>query len=475
MVKAMQRLLSPCGEQDGEHVLSRNVHSLCAVVDKLPTGQALKFGDAEVAASSRARNPPVSESGLEGIAYAVVPHTRPNASISSVPGGSAILEFVTQRPDDVHSEKVKLPLANTIFQTGTPSTMFFSTWAHDVVGNQLKMIENAEASYHVVDLGARKGTPEHTVSALGVPLLPLTLPRSVNGSMGNIIRQFVGPDGKPLKASLELEEAVPRFFSARGQPPQTTTVWALVMPREIHERMRNRTWKLQSMFLDRTEKEAAAKIDLWERLWKSEPPCWNTLVQFALSNGARLHRVLSGGGGWGKKAGLLSLDPVSAVSRGKTEDIIPSSILGDPEDLASTLTPVARDGDAVQFFISPVSTMSAEASRMPRAAQAASSEDFWSLEFGSIPSTIDEAPGQSWQYLDSSSDEISVFQNSFGALSEKGMELTMTTRRPEHDTAVRANTTMIDAPFSRLSIVYVRGHGSKNTASNAVGEPDSVL
>jgi hypothetical protein len=204
--------------------------------------------------------------------------------------------------------------------------------------------------------------------------------------------------------------------------------------------------------------------DVWERLWRSNPPAWSTLVSKALTEGARLHRVLSGGGGWGQKAGLLSLDPVPAseVADPLESGDIPRMI-NDPEDFASTLTPVVRNGDSIQFFISPKSDLAEEAGKFdsydmfrPLLRPKAESQPLgW--ELGMIPSTMDSIPGESWQHVSTEQNQVNCFWGGFGALTEGGMTLTRHVKGSGDKAGLVPNTTTVDVPFSRFWAAEERG------------------
>lgn len=196
----------------------------------------------------------------------------------------------------------------------------------------------------------------------------------------------------------------------------------------------------------------------------------------AITEGARLHRVLSGGGGWGKKAGLLSLDPVPAneAAEPSKHDDLPNTI-NDPEDFESTLTPVVRDGDSIQFFISPKSDLEkiAQETNTRRLASVVPKRH-WGWELGTIPSTIDSVPGESWQHRPRPTKKIHV-HHGFGALTEGPMTLT----RHSHvnsDKDVTVNVTTIDVPFSRLSAsTYTRTKvdaGIKYTKKEGIQKKD---
>ncbi|KAF1849404.1 uncharacterized protein K460DRAFT_90347 [Cucurbitaria berberidis CBS 394.84] len=440
-----------------------DIHALCAVVDKLPVGRAFKFettlGD-EI--SRRTTEPPVAETGLEGIAYVTLPAT---ASVSSTAPSSSekgAIDFVLNEHtagEQIISDSLRLPLANTIFQTGTPTTMTLTSWKSRGTTERLKLLSKTNVSHHGIRIAGRNQYVDQIIPTLSIPLVPLTVPRRVEGCMGNIIRRIVNSDGESVTASSELEGVVPRFFKSRGEPAQATSAWALVIPGSMAASMSARTTRLLAKVLDKSEKGVDKRDELWERLWRSDPPCWNMLVSKALAEGARLHRVLSGGGGWGKKAGLLSLDPVpasDALDQLNAHDL--PSILSDPEDFASTLTPVIHDGDFIQFFTLPNSKIDVEANYQLDSLEKLTvlpKQNSWGWEFGTIPSTADSMPGGSWQHTTSTSRKVSVFENSFGALAEGGLTLTRRFPGKEGGSSPSVGTTMVDVPFSRFWAVEV--------------------
>ncbi|KAH7385997.1 hypothetical protein BKA66DRAFT_67022 [Pyrenochaeta sp. MPI-SDFR-AT-0127] len=444
------------------------IRALCAVVDKLPTGRAFRsaatIGD-EVA--RRMVEPPVAEAGFEGIAYATLPATASVSSTAPVSSDKAAIDFIVNEhtaDGNKNSDVLRVPLANTVFQTGTATTMTFSTWKARSTTERLELVTKSSISHHGVRIAGRDRAVDRTVSALSIPLVPLTVPRRVEGCMGNIIRRVTGPEGNALTASSELEEVVPRFFKSRGESAQATTAWALVIPGPMSETMSLRTKKLLATLQTNSEVNHEGN-DLWERLWQDDPPAWNTLVPTALAEGARLHRVLSGGGGWGKKAGLLSLDPVptSDHAHQQSPGEIPS-MLEDPQDFASTLTPVVQDGDFVQFFVSPGLGAGAGGSEPNGLAEflALPKQDIFGWEFGTIPSTVDSLPGGSWQHTNSTSNEVSVFKNTFGALAEGGLMLTQRILAKKGETASAMGATIVDVPFSRFWAVELSDKGGSN-------------
>lgn len=460
---------------EASHHEGLHIRALCAVVDKLPIRRVHRVPQ-HPELSLRSIKPSVAEIGLEGIAYAFL---LPDDSVSSQalsPSDKGAIDFIYAEhdfKDTIYHDTLRLPLSNTVFQTGTPSTMILSTWKTLGVDRELTPVSKTSISHHGIRLIERQD-PSQLRPILNVPLIPLTMPRIVQGCMGNIIRGVIGPEGKAMQASSELENVVPQFFRSRGQPAQATVAWALVIPGGLKAVIAARTDELLSGLPTDNEGTASKREDTWERLWRSDPPLWNTLVSKAISEGARLHRVLSGGGGWGKKAGLLSLDPVptnQVVEPSKDNDFL--GMANDPEDFESTLTPVVRDGDSIQFFISPksdVEQMAQEYNNVDgvRALAASDGGEPWGWELGTVPSTIDSVPGESWQHRPSESTNIYTFHG-FGALTEGPMTLTQHSQ-VDKSKASSVNTTTIDVPFSRLS-ASVRLAKPRREKED-VGEPD---
>lgn len=457
--KALRRAYAHVLDRDDQ--LPVRVHALCAAVDKLPTPEPVSIVDTlKAQASARMRGPPVRETGFEGMAYATLCFSDSIPSQPSVPDETAAISFVAPTAPDAPGAFVdilRLPLANTVFQTGSPTTMAYSIWEKGSGMRELTLKSKQDVTHHTIRMQDKGGT-RHYTSTFAVPLVPLTVPRCVEASMGNILRRVTGPDGESVTASQELEHVVPRYFSTRGEPQQATTVWALIIPKHTMDSVSQKTNSLVKGSWDKAGLGLPVnEDDQWESLWKREPPLWNDLVPTALSAGARLHRVLSGGGGWGKKAGLLSLDPITT-----TEDSSPTipGIVDGPEDLSSALRPVARDGDYIQFFIFPSSKLDVPGPlemEFKRLQEVSDSERLWGWEFGTIPSTVDSPPTNSGQHDGSPSNDVFVFRHTFGALTEGGMTITRRHTPKTRDSPPLPHGSKIDVPFSRFSAVNILG------------------
>ena len=429
------------------------MHNLCAVVDKLPAPKPIaNVMDVDMEVYKQMVQPPVRESGHEGIAYVTLPLSASALSTTESAQEKAAISLVIAKKaalGHVFADTLRFPLANTVFQTGSPTTMIYSIWERGRESNSLTLKTKQHVTHHGIEI-------DQGISALSVPLVPLSIPRQVIAGMGNILRQVVGPDNKPVPASQELEGIVPRYFKARGEPSQATSVWALVMNEETLSGVKKKLDLLLEVSPKTGDDASAAGNVQWETLWRRNPPSWSALVPEALASGARLHRVLSGGGGWGKKAGLLSLDPVAV-----TEDPISSDDFDSSDglsDISSALQQVVNEGEYIQFFISPSISTPADIYDENDAIlsnKLDNSLNLWGWEFGTIPSTLDSLPIRTRQEDAVKSNSISVFRHSFGALAEGGIVINRKLKRNAEDSFRTIRSSTVDVPFSRFSVLNV--------------------
>lgn len=403
-------------------------------------------------APHRIHDSAVQEIGQEGMAYANLSLSDSLPTYSGVGSDKAAISFVTFQGSDEggghFSDSIRLPLANTVFQTGSPTMMTHSIWGIAPDSTDFTLKEKRNISHHGIRLQL---DDSDRAPALSVPLVPLSQPRKIEASMGNILRRVTGSNGASITASQELEEQVPRYFSARGEPSQATTVWALVTgPNQ--QNLPDGNDLAEHLVQGQNEEKQ------WESLWKQSSP--SPLVPVALTHGARLHRVLSGGGGWGKKAGLLSLDPIPTsivdfadgpnkreTSVGGSGEDFDADFDGEGPDLDSALQQVAKPGDWIQFFISP--------STSTDSGTIGQSHDYkWAkgLRLGTIPSTTDAMPVFPEETEKAGSNEITVYPGTFGALAEGGMVISRRFKLAQGDEFSTVGTSTVDVPFSRYLV-----------------------
>jgi hypothetical protein len=434
------------------------VQALAAVVDRLPIPKGVQAA-LEDEDTHRVERGSVQNNGLEGLSYAFLSGSRllavprqtkgsKAADLSSKPSHMLGINIRTSHSDSKskllsdRSYDLQIPLANTIFQTGFDATISTSIWTirHNHAG--LSMGKIAFHDHAAFDWPFQSpGVP-----SLKVPLIPLTLPRKIHSGMGNIIRQTVDADGSIVPASQELERAVMHYFGVLNMPQWAIPVWALILPADSADTM-------------------ARKLKKSEVLGGQEPSISNmwtsarreNSVGILLAQGCKLHRVQGGGGGWGKKAGLLSLNPASFEdSTAWTYSNHGNTPVPPDEDFTTQLERVAKEGDFIQFYVTPADV---EETEQPELSQTESRARKVHLEFGTIPTSADDVPSNAPQ-SGSVADKIILRENFFGALSETSMNL----RGLISDTeAIKADDissagdfeflrTKIDVPYSKFSI-----------------------
>lgn len=279
---------------------------------------------------------------------------------------------------------------------------------------------------------------------LHIPVVPVTAPRRIADIYGNILRRLEMNGQDAVPASQELERRLDAYFRSQGWRAQPANVWALILPHEyIQEGSEGRlSYHGSQATVPLLDAEAVQKT------WSMKDSRSETQISELIANGARLNRVLSGGGGWGRKQGLLSLDPEAGYSHG-SETFSSSAMEG--EALGGILRQVAAAGDYIQFFLSPPPLDLAPAHELFTTESDFSSNtgDFTrpiSLLFGATESIVDAVPPEtigSQLYL--------TLDGCFGALSGQGMVVTMDSINPSMEID-RSSTSKIDVPFSTFSV-----------------------
>ncbi|KAL4810058.1 hypothetical protein BDV18DRAFT_52425 [Aspergillus unguis] len=420
---------SPFFERCLKRIYSKNldqqshepIHAVTAIVDRLPNrdGSALR-GASELEGVSILL---VKRDSVQGRAAARrqvrAVETEAPTLVFSFGNDVANHQDIRQSPHEIG-----LRLANTIFLNGKDNTLFGTQWSCDSSLRELKLDGSTDLSACsvAVDTSSLR-------SSLELPLHPVGERRKVITSMGNILRQIAkhsdGRSDEAMPASSELEKELPRYIAENDIADQRISVWALV------------------------EKSA-------ESPYTKEKHSQSSLAE-SIRRGAKLHRVMSGGGGWGKKQGLLSLDPEMSFGKFDDESIEPlHQVLSNNEvsthkvdtplelppfmqDL-STLSQAAEPGDYIQFFASVEKPGMHTHSRDPTH----SSESF-SCSFG-VMSDTDTSPSQRTQHKD-----VLVVPNYFGALSEKA--ITYSQPLAESRMEPSETRTKIDVPGSRVALV----------------------
>lgn len=316
---------------------------------------------------------------------------------------ASVMSRGLKHPRRLVSRELELPVANTLFQNGQTSTLFAERWkftkSPESEPEILRIRKVLLPQQSIQMTGIYAATDLQSQFGLDIKLTSTTRSSIVADAMGNIIRKLQQGPGEIVPASKELEDVVSRLIET-GEGVKKIDVWALVTPRE------SRITQPQSLPLD---------------------------LHSRIERGSRLHRVLSGGGGWGIKAGLLALEPDSTYSRLEVKEL---SNFGEGQDVAmekfQALGEVVKPGDLIEFF----RFLDNEYYKLPP--KITGKPGSWliatdpSVSFGTVPSRMDdpsstdEHSGQSrlpFQYI--------FIKNHFGMLSEHGMSFKVDTYSPD--------------------------------------------
>ena len=402
------------------------VYCVAAVVDRLPV-------------------PPGSEnlaSGCEGLSVLFPDKRALSASIAqrvfgrkdasaSEPEPALVYETAGSPADAFDRIHVATPVANSIFLTGLPRTLVAVEWRFthgvaDPVRGEMVHLANCriQAGSSTSTSTSTSASATSTKTNLSVSLRSLTRPKKVTASMGNVISRLAPEPGRTTTAggtdqpaSTDLEKVLPAYIAQHGLQGRKLGVWALVLDQDVD-------LELPTAAVETADDMANA-----------------------IMRGARLHRVMGGGGGWGKKQGLLSLcheytspkpaaverpieqllrDPQSQTQGMEEGDLeLPDELPGflrfsGEDDSLTSLSTVAKPGDYVQFFVAPLeqtdTTICEDAVSVSE--NKAGSE---SRIFGVVPKAED-SPGYSTR--DDEKMTVVAVPGHFGALSDKAVTIT---------------------------------------------------
>lgn len=338
-------------------------------------------------------------------------------------------------PKSFQSKTIKLPVANTVFQNGRESSIQAQRWivGETMLEPTLACIKRSWIQEQALRI-AFPYPPEPDKFPLQIiaPMKCIGPRQRVVSSMGNIIRQvhsfedLSGPAPHRLQseaepASKQLEDAINQWITKPGNEMGAVEVWALVRPPTILQRHREQFF---------------TKI---------------------VKAGGHFHKVLSGGGGWGNRQGLLALDP--EVDFDVTPELTMAQDFNSvvPEEAEGTASnQIVNPGDFVEFFVRrPIKSSSTE---RPKVANSLFFKCPPCVVFGTTPSTVDAMPEpDSMAHLNGSSSDCIFIPCHFGMLSEQGVSLTTTSIDGE------VTRTKIDIPYALVSC-GTQGHPVKTSS-----------
>ena len=296
----------------------------------------------------------------------------------------------------VRKHLLQLPVANTLFHNGQTSTLFAERWAFSAgPKSSLGFVRTKKVSIPRQILRVPSMLGKSEARELHNRLKSITPSRIVAAATGNIIQKiYLGPDGvtdQTVPASSELESVVSQLINTRQSSAEKVEIWALVTPGK-NERSHSRL--------------------------RSEDIL--TLVE----GGSRLHKVLSGGGGWGVKQGLLALDPDPDFSNYENEIQLDLENNDDTTSWKSQFFgEIVKPGDRVEFF----TFRPPEKIRLPEGLPSHFAVTP-AVYLGTLPSSMDMIPDQpvGFDHHDFPAG-FSFLRNHFGMLTEHGMTLKVET------------------------------------------------
>ena len=315
----------------------------------------------------------------DGISETLRDHTTDEAGVLSFYLQDEELDLRNQEPRV--SCTYHLPLSNTTFRNGQASTLLAQRWrvVPTPTGTETICTREKALSHRQLRLPPLARLRQNVVIQ-SRPWHYLTPPCVVAKSAGNVVRRLAKNDSfdEIFPASEELEVAISSLLASEQEFPRHLGIWAQVTPKA------NRT----------------------------ERPYVQNGIGRAVLRGDRLLKVLSGGGGWGEKKGLIALDPGSSF--------YPQSVDSD-QSMDMPFNPILQQGDMLRFigicYSDPSHVIPSDVPDEKFIIVNAQR----SLRFGSAFPLI-EAPTIGAKVLDEC---ILVVYNHFGALSDYGSSLSI--------------------------------------------------
>lgn len=353
--------------------------------------------------------------------------------------------------------RVAFNLANTLFLSGRKKTLLDATYLLDPSGDlhlaQHEWLAHCSIPYHDGEtrfLSNFNNRALETDIVLNLPLVPLTEPRKISDSLGNILRTVELPDGTQRPASHELEANLESYFRTTKQQPHPRPVWALLTDESGVER--SCLVFHNAKFMDALHGEASQRSAL-EIIWsksdlEASAEYKIPLRESILLDGAKLQRVLSGGGGWGDKAGLLALDPNDLIQGPRSN-----------EEEISKLSSDNSDYTHVQFFTS---------SNSPP-------HELFQYRQGLFMGSVPEGTPK---WVQPESHKRHIHKMSFAAISFEGMNLRTNTSINEanfptvQEHPKETTRTKVDVPFA--SFTYLRPEPSSKLDRTSI-QPSEIF
>ena len=291
---------------------------------------------------------------------------------------------------------IELPLANSLFLNGRSSTLLAQRWNLSPTNEEksCSMVEQKYLSEQQITMFYPSGTNSRSLPANLTSLLkPITQPRRICESLGNIVRTvFMGGTSQVMPASQELEAAIQASISSGKIEAQKAQIWALITPAETND--------------------VAGHINL-----RTANISNNYLV-----SGSRLHKVLGGGGGWGTKQGLIALDPQLDYGAQESPPFLKlDEETGQSSEKTSFFMDIVKTGDHITFLVNDTKGVPA-AKKIKDGSQLLHLGER-TLQFGTLPPETDSKAKELRAKSSDQGPKSLTVHNHFGMLSRGGMNV----------------------------------------------------
>jgi hypothetical protein len=307
-----------------------------AVVDRIPAPP-----DSAANALTKSSAEREEDAGLEGISFLVFDDTNsktpfvissseftstPHISISIKPRGNS------------RAYKVKLPVANTLFENEKLNTLIHSKWTYK--DGSLKVVDSADVQSVSVKFPQHSRASGRQAFGLSIPYSAITPIRMIEEGLGNVIRKISDPESqRVMPASAELQRELTTGLAHTGQ------IFAVVMPPDVYQTIQTKVKSMITTGSTEPNDLSPQAVTEMETVF-----LFKDLI-LHIKSGTSVRRVIGGGGEWGDRASLVTLEPTEPFETStsiENDDISLSYI----ERLNSAS--IAPTGHYIQFFMSAV-------------------------------------------------------------------------------------------------------------------------
>lgn len=456
--------------------IAKSCDVITAVVDRLPVPESSAFG-------------------REGLAYALITDPAPlyaDSHVTRHPGSKDTSSLLFEIPPSKDHGRpdittlLEVPLASTDHTNGLPSTLLHAHYKMKPGSQSLYRM----ASNHLISQTIRLPfAAYHNTLSYRAPLVPLTTFRTIEGSRDNVIlrtqatidfdshevlfsgrdkdfiwdeerQQYVHASELGFPAAREVKSRLRDYFCSTGVGRYRPDVWALVVPWRPAEyragsRTENQLKRLHAHDIERLWPRIPSR-DSYRSAHRDKAHDFFYSLRSgrffgSFRAGARLFKVLSRRDGHTVgPTGSLTLDP-------SVQHLGTSEMAGDPEqlppqdeDLVAMRQPIMEEGEIVMFFISRSSdTDRAVQQGLLVDVEKETEQD--AIIFGVIPRDGDAVYEETLRQTDrEKSDQVVHYADRFGALSMKGLAITVTDSAQKHSSV--PTRTKLDVPFGRVGL-----------------------